>query len=135
MKRLTILFLLPVIVLIPLVTGCGDGVSREDYDAVITERDTLADDLHELQAANARARAYWDILGSFLELGFIATTGDDNPVTTTMAIEMMGKIEEVDDPELERLFNAIIESDGGEQEAINFLLYLKDKISESLGTV
>ena len=68
MRRIGIMLLL----LILLLTGCG-GVSKEDYDAAVRERDALQEELQETQAKLQELRDSTDTMTGTLKGSFTAT--------------------------------------------------------------
>ncbi len=84
---------------------------------------TLAD----LQKKVNQAKPYWQLFTGFYQIGIAGQTP-----TAVQIMDMMGKIQATGDSTLTAKMQAIISSNGGKQESLDFVDYLIGKVNELL---
>lgn len=149
-------FIFGVILLVSLlIVSCG--VPEEDYEVVVSERDAAQNQLESLQsdlaimesdlesmdsdltAASAtiisemrtikKAKAFAEVLSVF----FHPLLTDEAPGPVADVLDQLSEpVQATEDPELERLYNELVDSEGGDQESKNFALYILEELSSIL---
>lgn len=131
-----------------LLVSCG--VPKEDYEAVVAERDaaqiqveSLQSDLatteSDLAAARstievqeqtlAKAEAFAEVLSTFF---FPLITEEVPEPVVVVLTRLSDPVKATEDPELERLYNALVDSQGGDQESRDFVNYLLEELQRIL---
>lgn len=125
-----------------LLTGCG--VPKEDYEAVVTERDSVQSELQsvsgELSAAQLtieaqeQAMAQATTAAEIINALFVpAIKGEEGPADPIgFLFEWRDKVEATEDAVLQGLFDAVMDSEGGDQELTDFFIYLFESIPRIL---
>ena len=112
MKGKILIFMALVLLSSLVVVGCDEGVSQEDYDEVVAERDAALSDLaeaedqiEELADDIAQAASYSD---------FMAFWMGERPETEegmqAYGMEMASKLAALDDPELTAMFDEMTQT-------------------------
>jgi hypothetical protein len=160
MSKKWLLVCIPLLSIALLVTGCG--VPKEDYDAVIAERDSAQAEIQSVKAELTASQANVSELTSSLDgataelqaakecmssakikaeivnaLFIPAMTGELDQMSETEGmnyfLEWRDKIVSSKDPVLLEKFDALIASDfGDEQPFMDFFIYLLESIPETL---
>ena len=120
--------------------GCADGVSQEDYEAIVAERDaaraevvTLQSELASLERKMARAKALAEVVsGLFVP----ALTGELEQISENESMryfqEWRDKVEASEDPLAQDKFETLIESRFPDEQMRDFFLYLFEVLLERL---
>lgn len=120
--------------------GCADGVSQEDYEAIVAERDTaraevvtLQSELASLERKMARAKALAEVVNS---LFVPALTGELEQISENESMryfqEWRDKVEASGDPLAQDKFETLIESRFPDEQMRDFFLYLFEVLLERL---
>ncbi len=131
-----------VLLLVSLVMlgGCAGGVSQEDYEAMVTERDaaqtevvTLQGELVSLEQKMTQAKALAEVLrGLFVP----ALTGELEKISENESmryfLEWRDKVEASGDPIARDKFEALAESGFPDEQMTAFFLYLFEALPERL---
>ena len=136
MKRKILVGVVLMLLASLVVGGCTEGVSEEDYDAVVAERDAL-------QTNMAKAASYAELMAFWM--------GEEPETEEEMQAygeELQSRLEAVDDAELSAMFDEIAEAyetmmaEGLTEEEIMMALmedymalmaYIMGQIAEALG--
>ena len=131
-----------VILLVSLLMlgGCAEGVSQEDYEMIVTERDaaqaeviTLRSELVSLEQKMAQAKALAEVMSS---LFVPALTGELEKISEGESMrylqEWHDKIEASGDPLVRDKFEALVESGFPDKQIRDFFLYLFETLLERL---
>lgn len=125
-----------------LVTGCG--VPKEDYEAVVAERDSVQSELQSVRSelsavqltieAQEQAMAQAKTAAEIINALFIPVLkGEESLIDPfEFLFEWSDKVKAAEDAELQRLFNAVMDSEAGDQELMDFFLYLFESIPKTL---
>ncbi len=120
--------------------GCADGVSQDDYEAIVAERDaaraevvTLQSELASLEGKMARAKALAEVVsGLFVP----ALTGELEQISENESmryfLEWRDKVEASGDPLVQDKFETLIESRFPDEQMRDFFLYLFEVLLERL---
>ena len=135
-----------------LLSGCG--VSQEVHDAVVAERDAAKTEVQLLQSDLAEAQAQIQSLQGEVQAAkehillartnaeivnsiFIpAVTGELDEISETeimsLILEWNDKIETTEDPQMMTMFEALLDSKFGDEEMLDFFVYVLERIPEIL---
>lgn len=123
-----------------MLGGCADGVSQEDYEAMVAERDaaraevvTLQSELASLERQMTQAKALAEVVsGLFVP----ALTGELEKISENESMryfqEWYDKVEASGDPLVQDKFEALIESRFPDEQMGDFFLYLFEVLLERL---
>ena len=144
-------FLVGGILLLVSVLMLGCGIPKEDYEAVVAERDSAQAELQsvqselqsvssELSAAQATIQAQEQAMAKAKTSAEIINTlfvpilkGEEGPADPVQIIfEWRDQVEATGDAVMKAKFDAFIESEGGEEETTDFFRYLFESIPETL---
>ena len=144
-------FLVGAILLSVSVLMLGCGIPKEDYDAVVAERDSAQAELQSVQSelqsvsselsaaqltiqsqeqAMAKAKISAEIISAF----FIPIVKGEEALADPMKVifEWGNQVEASGDAVLKDKFDALIESEVGDEELEDFFIYLLESIPETL---
>ena len=163
-------FLAGVVLLLVLLLTVGCGVPKEDYEAVVAERDSAQTELQsvkseldgvesqldvvktelatvkaelqstqsELSAAQSTMQAQEQEIAkakTFAELismVFVPALAGEEVNEVELLFQWRDKVEAAGDAELQRLFDAVMDSEGGDPEILAFFLYLFENLPKAL---
>jgi hypothetical protein len=126
------------------LVGCTTGVSQEDYDAVVAERDAAQAQIVELEANAAQAAAY----AEFMVFWMGGTELETEEEMQAYDEEMQSRLEALDDAELSAMVEEMMEdwatmmAEGKSEEEImmasmelvmDIESHIMGKIAEALG--
>ena len=132
--------LLMLVVVLMLLVGCG--VSQEQYNAVVAEREAAKAELqvvqNELQKVKTeqeqtitKARAFAEVISSlFVPIlkGEITTEAE----LAMLGISWLGSINNLGDEKAQRLFDDWVNSNFADQEMLDFFIYIFETLQETL---
>ena len=125
-----------------LMAGCG--IAQEQYDAAVAERDSAQAELQsvrdELSAAQSTMQTQGQAMAKAKTLAEIVNTlfvpilkGEESAIDPfSFLFEWRDKIEATGDPVLKLKFDAVMDSEAGDEELYDFFLYLFESIPEAL---
>ena len=123
-----------------MLGGCAKGVSQEDYEAMVAERDAaqaevvaLRGELASLEQKMAQAKALAEVLrGLFVP----ALTGELEQISEDESmsyfLEWRNKVQASGDPVAQEKFEALVESGFPDEQMTDFFLYLFETLPERL---
>jgi len=144
MKRRLLTGMVLLLVSSLALVGCAAGVSQEEYDVVVAERDAAQSQIVELEANAAQAAAY----AEFMALWMSGTQLETEEEMQAYDEEMQSRLEALDDAELSAMVEemmgdwATMMTEGLSQEEITMASmelimriesHIVGKITEALG--
>ncbi len=99
MKRKILIGIVLLLVSSMVLGGCAAGVSQEEYDAVVAERDAAQAELASLQANATVAAAYVEFLSWHIGAAYSEVEKD-----AEYWAEFQAKVDALNDPELSDMF-------------------------------
>ena len=137
-------FLVGGIMLLLALLMAGCGVAQEQYDTVVAERDSAQAELQsakdELSAAQSTIQAQRQAItkakteAEMLNALFVPIfKGEEGEIDyLDLLFEWWDKIEATGDPVLKLKFEAVMDSEGGDEETTDFFIYLFEDIPKTL---
>ena len=107
MKRKLLIGMVLLLVSSLALVGCAAGVTQEEYDAVVAERNAAQSQIVELEANAAQAAAY----AEFMALWMSGTQLETEEEVQAYGEEMQSRFEALDDAELSAMVEEIMEAE------------------------
>ncbi len=107
MKRKLLIGMVLLLVSSLTLVGCAAGVSQEEYDAVVAERDAAQAQIEELEANAAQAAAY----AEFMAFWMGGTQLETEEEMQAYGEELQSRLEALDDAELSAMVEEIMEAE------------------------
>ena len=105
MKRKLLIGMVLLLVSSLTLVGCAAGVSQEEYDAVVAERDAAQSQIVELEANAAQAAAY----AEFMVWWMGGTELETEEEMQAYGEELQSRLEALDDAELSAMVEEMME--------------------------